>query len=149
MQGYVDAALDADAFTEDGYLRTGDLVRADDAGNLTVTGRVKDIIIRNMENVSAREVEELLITHPAVREVAVIGVPSPAVGERVCAVVVPADPASPPDLTTLAEHLRAQGMSSRKLPEQLEILDELPRNAMGKIGKAGLRTRFSSAGQPA
>jgi acyl-CoA synthetase (AMP-forming)/AMP-acid ligase II len=142
MKGYVDQALDADAFTPDGFLRTGDLVSLDDAGNLTVTGRVKDIIIRNLENISAREVEELLISHPAVRDVAVIGIPDDVVGERVCAVVVPEGAA--PDLASLAEHMRSQGATSRKLPERLELLDELPRNAMLKVEKAALRRRFSA-----
>jgi acyl-CoA synthetase (AMP-forming)/AMP-acid ligase II len=149
LQGYVDAALDAHAFTSSGLLRTGDLVRLDDAGNITVTGRVKDIIIRNLENISAREVEDLLITHPAVRDVAVIGIPAPGIGERICAVIAPQDQDSPPDLALLAEHLRAQGVSSRKFPEQLELLPELPRNAMGKLEKAGLRRRYSpDGGQP-
>jgi acyl-CoA synthetase (AMP-forming)/AMP-acid ligase II len=143
MLGYVDAALDVDAFTADGLLRTGDLARLDAAGNIAVTGRVKDVIIRNMENVSAREVEDLLITHPAVRDVAVIGIPAPGIGERICAVVAAADPQAPPDLAELGAHLRAQGMSSRKFPEQLEVLPELPRNSMGKLEKAALRRRFS------
>ncbi|MCU1594970.1 MAG: putative acid--CoA ligase [Frankiales bacterium] len=141
MQGYVDSSLDEDAFTDDGYLRTGDLVAVDDAGNITITGRVKDIIIRNMENISAREVEELLLTHPSVRDVAVIGLPDDETGERVCAVVVAEGPA--PDLASLAAHFRSRGVSSRKLPAQLELVDELPRNAMLKVEKATLRRRFA------
>jgi non-ribosomal peptide synthetase component E (peptide arylation enzyme) len=143
LLGYVDAALDADALTPDGFLRTGDLVRVDGAGNITVTGRVKDVIIRNMENISSKEVEDLLITHPAVRDVAVIGLPAPGIGERVCAIVVAEGRA--PDLASLAAHLRDQGMSSRKFPEQLEIVDALPRNAMGKLEKQALRRRFETA----
>lgn len=143
MHGYLDAGLDAEAFTAEGFLRTGDLVRRDADGNLMVTGRVKDIIIRNMENVSAKELEDLLVPHPAVRDVAVIGIPAPGVGERICAVVVPADAGSPPELAQLAEHLRAQGVSSRKLPEQIELVPELPRNAMGKVRKAELRQQFA------
>jgi acyl-CoA synthetase (AMP-forming)/AMP-acid ligase II len=142
MLGYVDAALDREAFTAAGFLRTGDLVSVDDAGNLTVTGRVKDVIIRNLENISAREVEELLLTHPAVRDVAVIGIPDDVVGERVCAVVVPEGTA--PDLASLTEHMRAQGATSRKLPERLELVEELPRNAMLKVEKAALRRRFGT-----
>ncbi|MDT7549244.1 MAG: hypothetical protein QOE84_1638 [Actinomycetota bacterium] len=142
LKGYVDPALDADALTPGGFLRTGDLVRVDGDGNITVTGRVKDVIIRNMENISSKEVEDLLITHPAVRDVAVIGLPAPGIGERVCAVVVPEGAA--PDLESLAAHLREQGMSSRKFPEQLEIVDVLPRNAMGKLEKVALRRRYEN-----
>jgi non-ribosomal peptide synthetase component E (peptide arylation enzyme) len=140
MLGYVDPALDADAFTDDGFLRTGDLAEADDAGNLAITGRVKDIIIRNMENVSARELEDLLHTHPAVREVAVIGLPDDVVGERICAVV-----AGDTTLDDVTAFLRQQGLSTRKLPEQLELVDALPRNAMGKVLKNELRNNLQGA----
>ena len=88
MRGYLDSSLDADAFDADGYFRTGDLGRLDADGNVAITGRVKDIIIRNMENISAKEVEDLLFTHPAVADAAVIGLPDARTGERVCAVVV-------------------------------------------------------------
>jgi acyl-CoA synthetase (AMP-forming)/AMP-acid ligase II len=141
LRGYVDPELDVDALTPEGFLRTGDLVRVDEAGNITVTGRVKDVIIRNMENISSKEVEDLLVTHPAVHDVAVIGVPAAGIGERVCAIVV-AD-GEPPDLASLAAHLREQGLSSRKFPEQLELVDVLPRNAMGKLEKQALRKRFA------
>src|SRR3546814_12673012 len=104
---------------------------------LTITGRVKDIIIRNMENVSAKEVEDLLFGHPDVADIAVIGVPDDRTGERVCAVVVPADPAAPPSLPDLATWAREQGIMTQKLPERLEIVDVLPRNP--KIGRASCR----------
>ncbi|HVV08056.1 class I adenylate-forming enzyme family protein [Amycolatopsis sp.] len=142
MLGYVDSSLDADAFDEHGYFRTGDLGYRDSRGYVTVTGRLKDVIIRKMENISARELEELLSTHPAVADVAVIGVPDPETGERACAVVVPGNPAAPPDLATLCAHLREHGLSIRKLPEQLELIDSLPRNAMGKVVKRELTARF-------
>ncbi|TVT26116.1 cyclohexanecarboxylate-CoA ligase [Amycolatopsis acidiphila] len=142
MLGYVDAALDAEAFDEDGYFRTGDLGYRDARGYVTVTGRIKDVIIRKMENISARELEELLVTHEAVADVAVIGLPDPETGERACAVVVPADPGAPPGLASLCEHLRAHGLSTRKLPEQLELVEALPRNAMGKVVKRELTSRF-------
>jgi acyl-CoA synthetase (AMP-forming)/AMP-acid ligase II len=145
MVGYVDSALDADAFDEHGFFRTGDLGFVDGEGVLTVTGRIKDIIIRKMENISAREVEEHLITHPAVADVAVIGLPDPETGERACAVVVPADPAAPPTLADLTAHLDARGLSTRKFPEKLEIVGELPRNAMGKIVKRELTGQFGGA----
>ena len=142
MAGYVDQALDAAAFDESGYFRTGDLGFVDARGYLTVTGRLKDVIIRKMENISAREVEELLITHDGVADVAVIGLPDAETGERACAVVVPASPADPPALPDLCAHLRDQGLSTRKLPEQLELVGALPRNAMGKVVKRELVARF-------
>ncbi|THJ72231.1 class I adenylate-forming enzyme family protein, partial [Candidatus Frankia alpina] len=143
MVGYVDAAADRDAFDAKGFLRTGDLGTLDEDGYLRVTGRIKDVIIRKGENISARELEELLIHHPTVGEVAVVGLPDVASGERVCAVVVPADPGDPPDLATLCAHLRAVGLNIRKLPEQLEIVPELPHNAMGKVMKRDLTARFA------
>jgi acyl-CoA synthetase (AMP-forming)/AMP-acid ligase II len=142
MAGYVDPALDAAAFDESGYFRTGDLGFVDARGYLTVTGRLKDVIIRKMENISAREVEELLITHDGVADVAVIGLPDAETGERACAVIVPASAADPPTLFELCTHLRDLGLSSRKLPEQLELAGALPRNAMGKVVKRELVARF-------
>jgi acyl-CoA synthetase (AMP-forming)/AMP-acid ligase II len=144
MAGYVDPALDEGAFDDDGYFRTGDLGVRDARGYVTVTGRIKDVIIRNMENISAREVEDLLVTHEAVGEVALIGLPDPGTGERACAVVVPAQPDRPPDLAALCQHLIAQGLSTRKLPEQLQIVAALPRNAMGKVVKRELTARFTT-----
>jgi acyl-CoA synthetase (AMP-forming)/AMP-acid ligase II len=146
MLGYVDPALDADAFDEDGYLRTGDLGFLDARGHVTITGRLKDVIIRKMENISAREVEEYLISCPGVADAAVIGVPDPEAGERVCAVVVPSDPAAPPRLQDLCDHALDRGCNVRKLPERLGIVADLPRNAMGKVMKPRLRERFGAAG---
>src|SRR3984885_3640536 len=143
MAGYVDAALDALAFDESGYFRTGDLGRRDARGYITVTGRLKDVIIRKMENISARELEELLVTHDGVADVAVIGLPDPETGERACAVVVPPAASDPPALDELCAHLRDLGLSTRKLPEQLELVGALPRNAMGKVVKRELVARFS------
>jgi acyl-CoA synthetase (AMP-forming)/AMP-acid ligase II len=140
--GYLDPALDAGAFDADGFFRTGDLGRTDAAGTLTVTGRLKDIIIRKMENISAREVEEALADHPGVAEVAVIGLPDEHTGERACAVVVPSDPTAAPTLAGLGEHLADRGLSTRKFPEQLELVAELPRTALGKVVKHRLRTRY-------
>lgn len=144
MLGYVDESLDADAFDEDGFFRTGDLAKIDDDGYLTITGRIKDVIIRNMENISAREVENMALTFKAAADVAVIGLPDPETGERVCAVVVPADPAAPPTLADLVAHLRAVGLNPRKLPVQLELVAELPRNAMAKVIKSRLKEQVLS-----
>lgn len=139
--GYADAALDADAFDEDGWLRTGDLGFVDGDGNVRVTGRIKDAIIRNAENVSALEVENVLAAHPAVADVAVIGVPDPRTGERVCAVVVPA-PAADVSLESLVRHCYSRGLSRYKHPERLVIVDVLPRNQFGKVVKKDLREAF-------
>lgn len=143
MLGYVDSALDADAFDRDGFIRSGDLGVLDHDGRLRVTGRLKDIIIRNMENISAAELEDLLHQHPGVREVAVVGLPSEVTGELACAVVVPVELDDPPSLAELCAHLHDAGLSTRKLPERLELVDALPRNAMDKVQKADLRSRFA------
>jgi non-ribosomal peptide synthetase component E (peptide arylation enzyme) len=143
MAGYVDQAPDAAVFDESGYFRTGDLGIRDARGYITVTGRLKDVIIRKMENITAREVEELLITHDGVADVAVIGLPDPETGERACAIVVPASAADPPTLAELCAHLRDLGLSTRKLPEQLELAGALPRNAMGRLSSASLPRDFS------
>jgi acyl-CoA synthetase (AMP-forming)/AMP-acid ligase II len=142
MLGYLDSSLDADAFDDEGFFRTGDLAMVDDAGYLTITGRIKDVIIRNMENISAREIENLALTFPRAAEMAVIGLPDALTGERVCAVIVPADPADPPTLDELVAHLRAEGLNPRKLPVQVEYVTELPRNAMNKVVKKTLKDQF-------
>jgi cyclohexanecarboxylate-CoA ligase len=142
--GYLDSSLDADAFDAGGWFCTGDLGKVDAEGNLTITGRLKDIIIRKGENISAKEVEDLLFTHPQVGDVAVVGLPDPDSGERACAVVVTAPGAEPISFEEMQRHLLGAGLITRKLPEQLEIVDTLPRNPSGKIVKAELQTQFSS-----
>lgn len=141
--GYVDGALDAEAFATDGFFATGDLGILDGEGYLRVTGRKKDVIIRKGENLSARAIEDLLHEHPAIAEVAVIGVPDAERGERVCACVVPRAGAVPPTLADLAAFMTARGMMRQKVPEQLEVLSVLPRNATGKVKKQELRARFA------
>lgn len=144
-RGYLDPAQTAAAFDEDGFLRTGDLGHVTDSGHLVLTGRLKDVIIRKGENVSAKEIEDLLHRHPAVGDVAVIGLPDPERGERVCAVVE--QPAGAPELTlqALTSYLRGEGLSTHKLPEQLEVVDALPRNeTLRKVLKYKLRERYSA-----
>ena len=87
MRGYLDSSLDADAFDEEGFFRTGDLGVLDDEGYVVVTGRLKDVIIRHGENISAKEVEDLVYQHPSVADVAVVGIPDARTGERACAVI--------------------------------------------------------------
>lgn len=141
FQGYVDSSLDADAFDADGWFRTGDLGLVDEDGNVRITGRLKDLIIRNAENISALEIEDAVLRHPAVLDVAVIGVPDERTGERVCAVVV-ASPDAEVDLPSLASFCLELGLPKQKVPERLEVVDALPRNTMGKVLKNDLRARF-------
>ncbi len=140
--GYVDSSLDRDAFDSDGWFCTGDLGMVDHDGNVRVTGRIKDAIIRNAENISAQEIEEVLITHGSVADVAVIGVPDDRTGERVCAVVVKM-PNCRITLPELVDHCRQLGLARYKHPEALEVVDELPRNLSGKVLKRELRATFS------
>jgi acyl-CoA synthetase (AMP-forming)/AMP-acid ligase II len=144
FRGYLDSSLDADAFDEDGWFRTGDLGKLDAEGYITITGRLKDVIIRKGENISAKEVEDLLFTHPAITDVAVIGLPDSASGERACAVIVPADAQAPPTLADLFDFCQDAGLMVQKIPEQLEIVDVLSRNATGKILKHELRKQYSA-----
>ena len=143
MKGYLDAALDADAFDEDGWFRTGDLGVIDADGNVKITGRLKDIIIRKGENISAKEVEDLLFTHDKIADVAVIGLPDAASGERACAVVVLAQPDETVSLVDIRDFLTGKGMMLQKVPEQVEYLATLPRNPTGKVLKHELRSQFS------
>ncbi len=142
MRGYKDAALDAEAFDEDGYFRTGDLGQVDAQGYVTITGRLKDIIIRKGENISAKEVEDLLFTHPRLADAAVIGLPDPEVGERCCAVVV-AKEGEKTDFDDVVGFLKDAGLTTYKLPERVEMLDVLPRNPAGKVLKADLRAQYA------
>jgi non-ribosomal peptide synthetase component E (peptide arylation enzyme) len=133
-----DPALTRRAFRGSWY-RFGDLATIDRDGRLRVTGRVKDIVIRGGENISAREIEELLADHPGVAAVAVVGYPDARLGERCCAVVVPAVAAAAPTLDDLCAFLRQQGVARFKLPERLHLVDALPLTATGKVKKAQLR----------
>ncbi len=144
FQGYLDPSEDAAAFDELGFHRSGDLGRLDERGALTVTGRVKDIIIRKGENISAKEIEDLLFLHPAVADVAVIALPDRKRGELACAVVVVAAGQSAPSLDELGAHCVAAGLTRRKLPEQLELVDVLPRNPTGKVVKYELQARYTA-----
>jgi len=144
IRGYLDPSLDAEAFDDEGYFRSGDLGVVDAEGYVTITGRLKDVIIRHGENISAKEVEDLLYTHPAVADVAVIGLPDPTTGERACAVVALAEGATL-TLEDVAEFLRGAGLRTQAIPEQLEVVDAVLRNPAGKILKHALRERFGAA----
>jgi cyclohexanecarboxylate-CoA ligase len=142
FSGYVDPTLDKNSFDSEGWFHTGDLGTVDGAGNVRITGRLKDIIIRNAENISAAEVEEMLYRHSAVAEAAVLGVPDNRTGERVVAVVVPRDGCQV-ELNDIREHCRSEGLAIQKCPEQLEVVIALPRNAMGKVLKQELRSSLT------
>ena len=144
MLGYLDSSLDAAAFDEDGYFRTGDVGRFDDRGNLLITGRLKDIIIRKGENISAKELEDMLFRHPKIADVAVIGLPDPASGERACAVVQTAEGAEPIEFAEMSEFLLGEGLMKMKLPEQLEFVAVIPRNPSGKVLKHVLQAEYSA-----
>lgn len=144
--GYLDPSAQAAGWDSEGWFKTGDLGRVDDAGYLSITGRAKDIIIRKGENISATELEAVLYTHPRIAAVAVIGLPDPVRGERVCAVVQPAD-GQPLTLDDIVAHCQNAGLMRQKFPEQLELVDQLPYTQTGKVVKTELRARFG--GQPA
>ncbi|AWI29655.1 cyclohexanecarboxylate-CoA ligase [Streptomyces sp. ICN441] len=145
-RGYLDPGQTAAAFDADGFLITGDLGHLTGSGHLVLTGRRKDVIIRKGENISAREIEDLLHELPGVGEAAVIGLPDAERGERVCAVVEQPDGARPLTLHEVAAHLRSAGLAVHKIPEQLEVVDSLPRNdTLRKVLKYKLRERFTGA----
>ncbi|MGW5419158.1 class I adenylate-forming enzyme family protein [Streptomyces sp. NPDC003943] len=144
-RGYLDPAQTAAAFDEDGFLITGDVGHLTPSGHLVLTGRIKDIIIRKGENISAKEIEDLLHEHPGVGDAAVIGLPDPERGERVCAVVEQPPGAAPLTLDEVTAFLRKAGLSVFKLPEQLEVVDALPRNeTLRKVLKYKLRERYGA-----
>lgn len=139
IRGYYNAPdHNARAFTADGFYRTGDLVRVTAEGNLSVEGRVKDLINRGGEKISAEEVENLVLGHPAVQNVAVVAMPDRVMGEKVCAYVVPRAGAAP-TLDGLRQFMDRAGISKFKLPERLELVERLPLTTVGKISKKDLR----------
>lgn len=135
-------ALDSDAIDADGWFHTGDVGRIDGDGRLTITGRIKQIIIRAGENISIAEVEEVLAAHGAVRDCAVIGINEPVYGERACAVVVTRD-GSVLDLADVRAHFEASGLARFKVPEYVMTVAELPHNTVGKIDRNALRAALN------
>jgi cyclohexanecarboxylate-CoA ligase len=142
--GYLDGGLNGEAFDSDGYFRTGDLGFFDGDGYVHIVGRLKDVINRKGENISAKEIEDELYRHPGILEVAVIGLPDPVSGERCCAVIVPFDPGQRLDMAEMQEFLDSRGLMRQKWPEQLEFVSELPRAPAGKVLKQELKKRFAS-----
>jgi acyl-CoA synthetase (AMP-forming)/AMP-acid ligase II len=138
LMGYFHPEDEASSFDEEGYYRTGDLGRWVDGGYLVISGRAKDIIIRNGENISPKEIEDILAEHPGIREIAVVGVPDRRTGERACAVIVPAAPPAP-DVAALRAFLAAKGVAAFKFPEAVDLWDSLPKNDAGKVLKHRIR----------
>lgn len=144
MLGYVDEALTAEVLDDAGWFYTGDLGAIDDKGYVTITGRRKDIINRGGEKFSARQIEDVLSRHPSVAEVAVVGVPGGRLGERVCAAIVPRRGGAGAEPDDLRAFLEAQRIARQKIPEEIRIVDELPRTAAGKIQKFRLIDNWGS-----
>jgi cyclohexanecarboxylate-CoA ligase len=141
--GYRDPTLDADGFLDGGWFRTGDIGRLDADNHLTITDRKKDVIIRGGENISSKEVEDLLARHASVSEVAVCAAPDATFGEQVCAYVVLRDDASL-TIEDVRQHFARLGVAAQKTPTRLEVVDDLPRTPSGKVRKVDLR-RLASA----
>ncbi|WP_326545332.1 AMP-binding protein [Mycolicibacterium sp. ND9-15] len=144
LVGYLHLEDETAAFDDEGYFRTGDLGSWVDDDYLVVTGRAKDIIIRNGENISPKEVEDILIGHPGVAEIAIVGLPDDRTGERACAVVVASDQA-PPDVTAMRALLDAHGVARFKAPEQVVVWKALPKNDAGKVLKHRIRAELTCA----
>ncbi len=137
--GYFKSMADrAQMFTQDGFFRTGDQAKKDADGNIWITGRIKDIIIRGGENISAVEIESLMSGFPGLVDSAVVGMPDKILGERTCAYVI-AKPGAKVTLEEVVSYLKAKGASVLQLPERIEIIDEIPMTKVGKVDKKLLR----------
>ncbi|THJ75652.1 AMP-binding protein [Candidatus Frankia alpina] len=143
IEYFRDEEQTAALFTPEGFSRSGDLGRMDADGFIRVTGRIKDIIIRGGMNISAREIEDHLLSHPAIATVAVVGMPDERLGEKACAFVVLAPGADSLELNDVTDYLRAQRVAVQKMPERLEIVSALPMTATGKVQKHILRAEIS------
>ena len=147
LVGYLAEEQEQGAFDADGFFRMGDLARRVDGDYLVVTGRAKDIIIRNGENIAPKEIEDLLVQHPDIADVTIVGLPDPRTGERACAVIVPRNGANP-DVAALKTFLDGYRLARFKIPEQVEYRDTLPRNAAGKVLKHVVRDALLAPAGP-
>jgi non-ribosomal peptide synthetase component E (peptide arylation enzyme) len=126
------------SFTRDGFFKTGDLARIDDLGRIRITGRIKDVILRGGENIIPAEIERLIITHPGVEDVSVIGMPDKEMGERICAYIKPVSGAKP-SFEEIVSFLKGKGASVLQLPERIEFIDSIPLTKVGKADKRALK----------
>ena len=140
--GYAAPEQNAEAFDAEGYFHTGDLAGITPEGCLIITGRKKDLIIRGGENISPKEIEDVLYAHPAVREAAVVAMPHPRLGETACAFVTLRERGAF-DFAEMRRTLERSGLAKQKYPERLEIVDTLPYTAAGKIRKNLLREQIA------
>jgi len=142
--GYFDNdAANADAFTGDGWFRTGDLAAEDAAGNVRITGRSKDVINRGGVKYNPRDVEDLLDAHPDVLQAAIVPQPDPVLGERACCVIVPRN-AHPPTLEAICAYLAERGIARTRLPERLVVVAEMPMTPTRKIIKGRLAAAIAN-----
>jgi acyl-CoA synthetase (AMP-forming)/AMP-acid ligase II len=141
MLGYADPEQNAAAHTDDGFFLTGDIGRITPEGAVLITDRKKDIIIRGGENLSAKEIEDVLHRHPDILDVAVVAMPHQRLGEGVCAVVIPRQGRSP-DLPDIAAFTEDAGLARQKIPERLVLVGKLPRTPSGKVRKDILRKQL-------
>ena len=139
---YGNDEANAEAFTADGWFRTGDVAVADEAGNITISGRIKDIINRGGVKYNPREIEDLLHRHPAIAEAAIVPVPDPVLGEKACCCIVRAGDGAL-DLAGLCDYLAGHGIAKHKLPERLEFFETLPRGPTRKVVKDHLVEQLS------
>lgn len=143
LRGYYKAEeKNQEAFTPDGFYKTGDIVRRHPSGNLVVEGRDKDLINRGGEMISAEEVENLILSHPKIHNVAAVAMPDPVMGERTCAYVVPKEGESI-SFEEMLEFLKGKKVAKFKLPERLELVESLPLTNVGKVDKKALREEIT------
>ncbi|MBP6700618.1 MAG: AMP-binding protein [Halioglobus sp.] len=143
MLGYADPAQDAESHDADGYFFTGDIGRRTPEDAILITDRKKDIIIRGGENISAKEVEDVLHGHPGIREAAVVAMPHERLGEGVCAYLVLTDANQALALEEVASFADRAGLARQKIPQRIELVTELPRTASGKVRKDILRRQLA------
>jgi mycobactin salicyl-AMP ligase len=147
INGYFRAERDnARSFDPDGFYRSGDLVRRRDDGYLVVTGRVKDVICRAGETIAAADVEEHLLSHPAVRAAAAVGLPDPYLGEKLCAAIV--FDGAPVSLAELNAHLDRRGAAAHSRPDLLVAMAALPTTPIGKVDKKAIARQVAAPSAP-
>ncbi|MFJ5740686.1 (2,3-dihydroxybenzoyl)adenylate synthase [Streptomyces microflavus] len=149
IRGYWNAPEhNARSFTEDGFYRTGDVVRVTESGHIVVEGRAKDQINRGGEKVAAEEVENHILAHPAVHDANVVAEPDPYLGERVCAYVILRSGAGPLKAVAIKRFVRERGLAAYKVPDRVEFVDAFPQTGVGKVSKKDLRNAAARTAAP-